>query len=110
MQLYDILKLKFPNADFRNSIKLQDDGKGVYIKEWNLQDPQPTQDDIDQWQTDYAQAYQFQQNKIINQSIYDALKEIDDKSIRALRSNDTQRLTDLENQAVALRAQLLPIA
>jgi hypothetical protein len=29
-------------VDFRNEVKLQDDGNGAYIKEWNLDIAQPT--------------------------------------------------------------------
>lgn len=34
------------------------------------------------------------------------LNELDSKTIRALRTNDSQRLLDLENQAISLRQQL----
>lgn len=47
-------------------------------------------------------------NKAMNQPIYDQLIEIDNKSIRALRTNDVERLTALEAEAEALRLQLLP--
>ena len=49
MQINDILVLKYPNADFTTDIILQDDGAGIYIKEWNLLLPKPTQSDLDQW-------------------------------------------------------------
>jgi hypothetical protein len=29
--------------DFRNEVRLQDDGDGAYIKEWNLDIPKPTE-------------------------------------------------------------------
>jgi hypothetical protein len=40
------------------------------------------------------------------QVILDQLDVIDGKSIRAIRTNDTQRISDLENQAISLRTQL----
>jgi hypothetical protein len=52
-------KLGFtPNIDF----VLQDDGDGVYIKEWNTASPQPSKSAIEtadaQWQAEYdSQAY-----------------------------------------------------
>ncbi len=51
MNLYDILSLKYPSADFSKDILLADYGlgKGAEIREWNLSDPKPTQDDLDQW-------------------------------------------------------------
>lgn len=49
MIINDILRLKFPGVDFLKDIILQDDGEGVYIKEWNLNSPMPTQADIEKW-------------------------------------------------------------
>jgi hypothetical protein len=50
MTLYEVLQLKFPNTDFTKDIILQDDGDGVYIKEWNIEnDPLPSQSIIGQW-------------------------------------------------------------
>jgi hypothetical protein len=34
-------------VDFLNEVKLQDDGNGAYIKEWNLDIPQPTLEQLD---------------------------------------------------------------
>lgn len=110
MLISDLLKLKYPNADFRHDIVIMDNGNGQFISQWNLQDPQPSQQDLDAMQTQYAQAYQFNQNKVTNQAIYDQLSVIDIKSIRALRENDSVRVASLESQAVALRAQLLPVS
>lgn len=106
----DIIKLKYPDADFTLDIQLQDDGEGVYIAYWGLNEPKPTIDDLNRWEIEFAEAYQFKQNKIANQPIYDQLDQIDFKSIRALRANDTDRLAELEAEAVALRAQLLPVS
>lgn len=36
----------FPNAVIGKDIVFQDDGGGVYIKEWNLEAPQPTEAEI----------------------------------------------------------------
>jgi hypothetical protein len=37
--------------DFINDVKLRDDGQGAYIKEWNLDIPQPTQAQLDALET-----------------------------------------------------------
>ena len=46
-------KLGFSSSDF----VLQDDGDGVYIKEWNNDQPQPTEAEIEaahaEWQAEY---------------------------------------------------------
>lgn len=108
MELNEILRLKYPNADFMKDILLQDDGQGAYIKEWNLSDPKPTQVDLDAWKVDpiIMSAYYIQQKGILNKTINDKLDKIDLKSIRALRTNDAVRIADLEAQAASLRAQL----
>ncbi len=106
MDLADILELKFPGS---RGIILQDDGNGPYIKEWNLEISKPIQSEIDQWTIELSQQYELLQNKLKNQVIYDQLGVIDLKSIRALRSNDIERLTLLEQEAIILRDQLLPV-
>jgi len=39
------------NIDFRSDVRLQDDGSGAYIKEWNLDIAQPTADQIASYET-----------------------------------------------------------
>ena len=39
------------NIDFLSDVKLQDDGAGVYIKEWNLDIAQPTAEQIASYET-----------------------------------------------------------
>jgi hypothetical protein len=48
-------------VDFLNDVLLQDDGQGAYIKEWNLDTPQPTQEQLDALET---QANEYEQNLI----------------------------------------------
>jgi RPA family protein len=48
-------------VDFRNDVILQDDGQGAYIKEWNLDTAQPTQEQLDALET---QADEYEQNLI----------------------------------------------
>jgi hypothetical protein len=52
MTLSEKLKLIYPELDsitdvFLDTIILQDDGQGAYIKEWKYTKPQPTQDELD---------------------------------------------------------------
>ena len=58
-----LIKLGFtPEVDF----SLQDDGQGVYIREWNSNQPQPTEAEIEtadaQWQTEYD-SNQYQRDR-----------------------------------------------
>lgn len=109
MNIWFILSRKYPGANFLTDIKLQNDGDGVYIKEWNLSCPKPSDDDLNQWakeleqdEKDYYSKLEFEEN---NRDLLAKLEEIDRQSIRALRSNDQQRLADLEKQAADIRAQ-----
>jgi len=47
--------------DFTSDVLLQDDGQGAYIKEWNLDIPQPTQAQLDALET---QANEYEANLI----------------------------------------------
>jgi hypothetical protein len=50
--------------------------------------------------------YKEEQFKLLNADILDQLKAIDQKSIRSLRINDTEKLAELEQQAIELRKKL----
>ena len=50
-------------VDFKSGVLLQDDGQGVYIKEWNLDIPKPTQEQLDALET---QANEYEANVITN--------------------------------------------
>ena len=39
------------NVDFLNDVMLQDDGQGAYIKEWNLDIAQPTNEQLASYET-----------------------------------------------------------
>jgi len=59
-------KIKFylnTEIDFDNDVLLQNDGEGDYIKEWNLDTPQPTQEQLDALET---QANEYEANLITN--------------------------------------------
>ena len=54
-------------VDFRTEVKLQDDGNGAYIKEWNLDIPKPTMAQLDAFeaQANIVESNQAQvQNRI----------------------------------------------
>lgn len=68
----------------------------------NTEIPKPTKK-----QLDAVVGYSDEYLKQINSEVYKKLDEIDFKSIRALRTNDTERLQQLEQEAVALRAQIV---
>lgn len=111
--LYDIISLKYSDAIFGvgGNVQLGDYGlgNGPEIIVWELNESQPTVEELAMLQTDptILSAYTLEQNIITNAPIIAQLDALDAKSIRALRTNDTVRLADLEAQAVTLRAQLV---
>ena len=58
--------------DFLNEVKLQDDGNGAYIKEWNLDIAKPTIAQLDAFE---EQANQYEQNLINEQNNKEANKQ-----------------------------------
>lgn len=63
MNTAQILMMQYPTADFSKDILLRqsDDGLSIEIYEWNLSDPQPTQDQIDAWGVQYDLAFRQKQ-------------------------------------------------
>ena len=83
-------------VDFRSDVKLQDnsDGKGAYIKEWNLDIPKPTMAQLDAFE---AEATTYENNqKIIatRKSLYGSwesqLEEIYDNGIDSWKNRIAQ--------------------
>jgi argonaute-like protein implicated in RNA metabolism and viral defense len=72
-------------VDFKTEVKLQDDGNGAYIKEWNLDIPKPTMAQLDTFESQ-AEVYERNQ-QVINtrKSLYGSwekqLEEINENGI-----------------------------
>lgn len=73
----------------------------------DTQAPKPTLEEIQNMFISYQQSeiYNTRQLQKNHSDLLRQLEEIDRKSIRALRENNVQRLTQLENEAIAIRAQ-----
>ena len=87
-------------VDFTKDVLLQDDsdGKGAYIKEWNLDIAQPTQAQLDALETQ-AQTYENNQQIIsTRKSLYGSwesqLEEIYDDGIDSWKARIQQIKTD----------------
>jgi hypothetical protein len=52
-------------VDFRNEVRLQDDGNGAYIKEWNLDIPKPTMAQLDAFEAQ-AKIVESNQSQVQN--------------------------------------------
>jgi hypothetical protein len=80
--------------NFLKEVKLQDDGNGAYIKEWNLDIPKPTMAQLDAFE---AQATTYENNQRIIQtrkSLYGSwesqLEEIYDNGIDSWKNRIAQ--------------------
>jgi hypothetical protein len=80
--------------DFSKDVLLQDDGKGAYIKEWNLDIPKPTMAQLDAFE---AQATTYENNQRIiatRKSLYGSwesqLEEIYDNGIDSWKNRIAQ--------------------
>ena len=81
-------------VDFLNDVKLQDDGQGAYIKEWNLDIAQPTQAQLDALESQ-AQTYENNQQIIATRKkLYGSwesqLEEIYDNGIDSWKARIAQ--------------------
>lgn len=81
-------------VDFLKDVRLQDDGKGVFIAEWNLDIPKPTMAQLDAFE---AQATTYENNQKIIQtrkSLYGSwesqLEEIYDNGIDSWKNRIAQ--------------------
>ena len=85
-------------VDFINDVKLQDDGNGAYIKEWNLDIAKPTDAQLDALESQ-AQTYENNQQIIATRkSLYGSwesqLEEIYDDGIDSWKARIQQIKTD----------------
>jgi hypothetical protein len=67
--------------DFRTDVLLQDDGNGAYIKEWNLDIPKPTLEQLEQYN--------------VQADLYVAMETLRAKRDKALLNSDWSVLNDV---------------
>jgi hypothetical protein len=104
--------------DFRTDVLLQDDGNGAYIKEWNLDIPKPTLEQLEQYnvQADLYVAMETlraKRNKALVDSDWTILGDVPLNpamrsawmNYRTLLRNITDNLTNVED----VKAVTLPI-
>jgi hypothetical protein len=83
-------------VDFLNEVKLQDDsdGKGAYIKEWNLDIPKPTMAQLDAFEAEATTVENNQKIIATRKSLYGAwekqLEEIYDNGIDSWKARISQ--------------------
>ena len=86
-------------VDFLNEVRLQDDGNGAYIKEWNLDIAKPTLEQLDAYNTaaelsDALQVIRAKRNQLIAETDYLALS---DNTLSESMSTYRQALRDITN-------------
>ena len=90
--VYGLNKLGFTSID---DFILQDDGDGTFIKEWDSDQPQPSEEDIttahNEWQVEYD-AQEYARNR---KAEYDALNQFE------LISDDDVNGTTTHKDAIA---------
>ena len=87
-----------PEVDFLSDVLLQDDGQGAYIKEWNLNIAQPTEQQLNSYE-DAANTYEanqqvIQKRKSLYGSIEQQIEYITENGIEAWQTKVQQIKTD----------------
>ena len=102
-QLYTKIKIylenkEVSNVDFSKDVKLQNDGDKAYIKEWNLDTPQPTEAELNSVEDE---ADKSERNNIViakRKSLYGTwdkqLEEINEQGLDAWKERIAQIKAD----------------
>jgi hypothetical protein len=88
-------------VDFRTDVKLQDDGNGAYIKEWNLDIPKPTLAQLDAFE---AQANEVERLNLVKSNRakeYPDFKEYLDGIVKG----DNAQIQKYINDCLAVKAK-----
>jgi len=85
-------------VDFLNDVKLQDDGNGAYIKEWNLDIPKPTDAQLSAVESDADKLERNNQVIATRKKLYGSwesqLEEIYDNGIDSWKTRIAQIKAD----------------
>lgn len=98
MSISDVLLLKFPGLNLIKDVVLVDEGKGPYIKGWNLPSPMPTKEELAQWEIELD--LEYRQKKAREKREYPPISDQLDMMYR-----DTQEGTSIwQNTIAAIKA------
>ena len=87
--------------DFRNEVRLQDDGNGAYIKEWNLDIPKPTIAQLDVFETQANEVERLNLVKANRANEYPDFKEYLDGIVKG----DNAQIQKYINDCLAVKAK-----
>jgi len=88
-------------VDFRNEVKLQDDGNGAYIKEWNLDIPKPTLAQLDAFEAQANEVERLNLVKANRANEYPDFKEYLDGIVKG----DDAQIQKYINDCLAVKAK-----
>ncbi len=113
--LYYIIQINYPGVTIGLNQQVElvnhNDGEGDQIAIWSVPNVlQPTTSQLAALQTDTntINNYQLILNIEANKPVMMQLEDIDKRSIRSIRENDTAMIAQWSSQAAILRAKLLP--
>ena len=88
-------------VDFRNEVRLQDDGNGAYIKEWNLDIAQPTEAQLDAFEAQANEVEKLNLVKANRAKEYPDFKEYLDGIVKG----DDAQIQKYINDCLAVKAK-----
>jgi hypothetical protein len=88
-------------VDFLNEVKLQDDGNGAYIKEWNLDIAKPTLAQLDAYETQANEVERLNLVKANRANEYPDFKEYLDGIVKG----DNAQIQKYINDCLAVKAK-----
>ena len=88
-------------VDFRTEVKLQDDGNGAYIKEWNLDIAQPTMAQLDAFEAQANEVERLNLVKANRSKEYPDFKEYLDGIVKG----DDAQIQKYINDCLAVKAK-----
>jgi len=88
-------------VDFLNEVKLQDDGNGVYIKEWNLDIPKPTLAQLDAFE---AQANEIERLNLVKSNRANEYPDFKEYLDGIVKGDDAQ-IQKYINDCLAVKAK-----
>lgn len=104
MELSDILRLKFPEADFLNQIIIRDDGEGQYIFKWDESfGTKPTKSDLKEWTKELANAKANHDAILNRRENYPPIGDQLDMLYKAMQSGMLPKVDDFYNTITEIK-------
>ena len=88
-------------VDFRTEVRLQDEGNGAYIKEWNLDIPKPTLAQLDAFEAQANEVEKLNQVKANRAKEYPDFREYLDGIVKG----DNVQVQKYINDCLAVKAK-----